>query len=1058
MKNIVPMTLILLMFASVFANTAWIEMNENEMDGDADGRADDDVGIIGILEPRATKTDTFTGELRNTVAAGEEVNFVVSVKNLGSNNVTEMNIIATVYLADYTIATDASGNDLTWTDAVICDSVSCPLSSLAAGAYLNGGSYSVRDSSGSAIAWAAPLGAYTISIELDVMSGDDDITNDEFTVDITVVNWYDIGIDLEWNPVAEQAEGSGPQDFTLTVSTDGSDNWSARGITVDLMITGAAVETAIDATGSDISGTTTHQAGTSQIVPVFFNESAPCDDPGLDNIFGTSDDGPCDSRNGNGSRLVIDYQDSWTFTGTVTPDANANGGYQVEAVLRNYTQFGAAAECQESGTVSIDPGPDNISDTDDDIREEKTFNNMCEVDVETDDNNSNNEDKITGYIGSYHNIGLTTLIVAQGYDSTGNGEATSMRGDQDDIDVGFSRLHATVEHRGSDGTGPYDWEVTFVVMDFWNDNNVIATYTADDCPTGVLPSYEHKKLGEEIGVAELSGFACASHVFDAGTYTVAATVAMIDSSNADESSVDDSQSATVEARNHDPVISLSVSNEGDIVVGDIVSFEVSAFDVEDITGESLTYSWSRVTTESLKEEIFECNPRVDDPDTNDIDESTKGSRTCVVPVDNTWATTLPVTLIVTDPHGGNASETIQVTVWNKQISTATVANDEVSITYDLTYLAVSPFTISASDSSAVTGVNLGNSEEGSDSVYVIDYVPVTSYSQTEVGSQTLSITFPGSSSEDYSLWFQYPGQGWILLDGAAEQDGATNMKLEWTDSSAGTLRVGLLGIFNAAAGDGSVPANGIANAFPVLMADGFISVQWVLQNSGEDLLSSDKVQICTTADDCVPVANDATQHLLQGTHGQVFNVIVSVINVNGANPSVGNFTATADAEVSPAPTTTFGAITNNSDTWTLTITTADAGDATQVHVCWKDSVGIALSPADLSCEVISIGDDSVEITKPAVSSEVIYHFSLFAEDVNGNVVSLTDTTTQTRYGTIVDPGTGTGTLDDDKSGATGVPNWAYGVIIGIVVVAFGIGAFILSRGGEGGEGSKEWDY
>ena len=107
---------------------------------------------------------------------------------------------------------------------------------------------------------------------------------------------------------------------------------------------------------------------------------------------------------------------------------------------------------------------------------------------------------------------------------------------------------------------------------------------------------------------------------------------------------------------------------------------------------------------------------------------------------------------------------------------------------------------------------------------------------------------------------------------------------------------------------------------------------------------------------------------------------------------------------------------------------------------------------------MDIGDTSVEITKPAVSSEVIYHFSLFAEVASGNEVSLSDTTTQTRYGTIEDPGTGTDTLEDETKGTTGVPTWTWGVIIGIVVVAFGIGAFILSRGGEGGEGSKEWDY
>jgi len=962
----------------------------------------DDVGILGTLEPRATTTDTMTGELRNIVKAGDEVNFVVVVKNYGTNAVTEMNIEATIYLADGTVATDSSGNDLTWTDTAVCDDPgACDFQSLAAGEYLDGGSYSVRDSSGADIAWAAPFGAYTIAIELDVMSGDDDITNDEFTVDITVVNWYDINVDLEWDPSVEQAEGSGPHDFTLTVSTDGSEDWSARNVNIDLMITGAALDTAVDADNNDITGTTTHDAGSAQTVEVFFNESAPCTDPGPDNITGTADDGPCDARNGDGSRLVIDYQDSWTYSGTVTPDANANGGYQVEAVLVDYTLYGAAAECQEEGEVTIDNGPDGVEGTGDDITEMRTFNNVCEVPVSTDDNNSNNEDKITGFIGSFHNIGLTSVSIAQGYDSSGNGEATSMRGDQDEIDVGFSRLHAMVEHRGSTGTGPYDWEVTFVVTDVYDNNNVVGTYTADECPAGVAPPYSHQELGEGM-TAQPAGYACSSHEFDSGIYKITATVAMVDSSNPDEGSVDDSQSATVETRNHDPIISLSMTNEGDIVVGDIVSFDVSAFDAEDITGESLNYSWNRITTDGYNVEISMCN----------------SFDTCDVQVDSSWATTLPVTVKVTDPHGGEASETIELSVWNKQIATATTHSNTVSISYDLTYLAVADFSISASDSADLTGVLLGNAEEGADSVYVIDYAPVTTYGAADVGSQTLSITFPGSSSEDYSLWYQYPGQDWTLLDGAAEQDGATNMKLEWADSTSGVLSNGLLGIFNVAAGTGAVPANGISNAIGVNMAGGLIAVQWTLENAGAVHPSGDQIQICT-ADACNNVAMDATQYLLTGIHGEVFDVTVSVVNVNGVNANVGTFTATADAEVSPVPITTFGSITNGSATWTFTITTADAGDAAKLHVCWKDSTYDAsqLTPDDLSCQVMDIANSSVNITKPSVSSETVYHFSIFAEDSSGNLLSLSDTTTQTRYGEPEDPpqvgdSDGDGALDD----------------------------------------------
>jgi len=49
-----------------------------------------------------------------------------------------------------------------------------------------------------------------------------------------------------------------------------------------------------------------------------------------------------------------------------------------------------------------------------------------------------------------------------------------------------------------------------------------------------------------------------------------------------------------------------------------------------------------------------------------------------------------------------------------------------------------------------------------------------------------------------------------------------------------------------------------------------------------------------------------------------------------------------------------------------------------------------------------------------------------------------------------------GDAGDDAEGGS-VPTWTWGVIIGLVVVAFVVGAFILSRGGDGEDG-KDWDY
>jgi hypothetical protein len=48
-------------------------------------------------------------------------------------------------------------------------------------------------------------------------------------------------------------------------------------------------------------------------------------------------------------------------------------------------------------------------------------------------------------------------------------------------------------------------------------------------------------------------------------------------------------------------------------------------------------------------------------------------------------------------------------------------------------------------------------------------------------------------------------------------------------------------------------------------------------------------------------------------------------------------------------------------------------------------------------------------------------------------------------------------ISKDDTSAGEVPTWTWGVIIGLVVIAFVVGAFILSRGGEGKD-DKDWDY
>jgi hypothetical protein len=128
----------------------------------------------------------------------------------------------------------------------------------------------------------------------------------------------------------------------------------------------------------------------------------------------------------------------------------------------------------------------------------------------------------------------------------------------------------------------------------------------------------------------------------------------------------------------------------------------------------------------------------------------------------------------------------------------------------------------------------------------------------------------------------------------------------------------------------------------------------------------------------------------------VFNVTVSVVNVNGANANIGTFSATADAQVDPAPVIDFGTATNDTLSWTIALDTTSAGDAESFHICWKNSAfnAAAFNPEDLSprCVVVDKADASVDITKPSDTTDVLYHFVIYAEDAVGNLLA-TDAST-----------------------------------------------------------------
>ena len=96
MSKLTPMILAVLMLASTsLVAMDWAELENNTMT-EADGRSGPDAKVTSILSPRATTTDSVTGEQIHTLQAGDIVDFEVYIENVGDADIEEMGVTLTV--------------------------------------------------------------------------------------------------------------------------------------------------------------------------------------------------------------------------------------------------------------------------------------------------------------------------------------------------------------------------------------------------------------------------------------------------------------------------------------------------------------------------------------------------------------------------------------------------------------------------------------------------------------------------------------------------------------------------------------------------------------------------------------------------------------------------------------------------------------------------------------------------------------------------------------------------------------------------------------------------
>ena len=1046
MKNMTPVILVMLLLTSFLAGMDIHELEEQVVIEETGARAGADASVVAITTPKET-TCSQQG-CRNALQVGEEVTFSAFIKNVGDADITELSYSVTIYLTDASqavggIAKDASGNDLVWenVDAMCDDGSVCDFDSdvnpLAAGAFLGGGKLTLQRS-GADIVWTPTQGMYMVEVSVDGPV-DADTANNAELVYVVVEDWYDIDVDLAWldgngdemDTSSLDASSLASAQFKLTVVADGSESFNPREVNIRLETSGQVASATLGT--DDVKGISYVTVGTTDTVDIYANETDP-------------------NATQQGARSVLTYQTAWEMSGELIPTGDANAQFEITAEVVNYTLYGQFEECVESEEVS--EGNENVT----------TWNNFCEVLQNNDDRPKTDYDELTGSKVTYDDIRISRMGIYQGYNSDCSGAATTFtqEGEDGDLNVGCSLLYADVEHRGSDMQKDYGWDVSYTIS---LDGTSMASGSMNECTVGVEMPYAYSPLGGDTP----TGAVCVHTTLEPGEYTFSMTLNMNDKSSTDQDPVpwsggtdqrtsNNVATMVIDVINNLPVItSFELTTEGDIVVGQEspLVFSVEAFDVDDPSGEGLSFAYSYPGGE-----IGGCSGT-----------QAEGATVCTSPVLPDFIGNSPVTVVVTDSHMGEVSQEIDMFVWNSAVATATTTAG-IEVQYSLDYNGQSEFTISSftdADTSSYDAVQLEGFTGTYAAVAAMDYAPSTTYTATDVLDQSISVIV-AKDVEATSLWYIDGSGKWILLsDAATDVDASTEMFTYDVPDNSPVVPSGMMVLMGGELAQASIPDASVSGFSAEATRGGAIAMTWDITGT---LLSSDSivVSICAGQADCddafeATVADEDRTYTYSGsqtTHGETYHLEVAVCNEQGCS-TPGIASVVADKQVDGDVAATNLAVAAHDGQWVITWeVTGDASDVAMWHVCYSTedfTVGEMPTP----CPDAAMGGDAttVSIDMPSIRTGQEYFFTAVPMDDLGNMDaaasmnSIIDTRVADNSNT--DDGNGTiGDTGDDAS--TSVPTWTWGLIGGVVIVAFIAGAFILSRGdGEGGEG-KDWDY
>ena len=126
-----------------------------------------------------------------------------------------------------------------------------------------------------------------------------------------------------------------------------------------------------------------------------------------------------------------------------------------------------------------------------------------------------------------------------------------------------------------------------------------------------------------------------------------------------------------------------------------------------------------------------------------------------------------------------------------------------------------------------------------------------------------------------------------------------------------------------------------------------------------------------------------------------------------------------------------------------------------MNVCYQRGT---FDAANMPSTCASTLTTDVTIDKPTAAGTYTYYFTAVPVDALGNTAAAAalNSIDYQRDADTSNVDDGTNVTGTEASGE--IPMVAWGMIAGVVLVAFVVGAFILSRGGDDDDENKDWDY